>query len=141
MIITLISIIMLIVGIVCLKLYRYHLISSDKIGFIACVLSVIGGIILFFVLTAIICSHINIDKKIQEAQMERESIERQIECISSNYEDVSKVSVIERVYEWNKKVYSQRYWLNSPWTSWFYSKKYVDSLEYIDMEGEPDNEL
>ena len=141
MIITLISIIVLIVGIVCLRLYIHHSISSDNIGFIACVLSVIGGIILFFVLIAIIFSHINIDKKIQEAQMERESIERQIECISNNYEDVSKASVIERVYEWNKKVYSQRYWLNNPWTSWFYSKKYVDSLEYIEMDGEPDNEL
>lgn len=141
MIITLISIIVLIVGIVCLRLYIHHSISSDNIGFIACVLSVIGGIILFFVLIAIIFSHINIDKKIQEAQMERESIERQIECISNNYEDVSRASVIERVYEWNKKVYSQRYRVNSPWTSWFYSKKYVDSLGYIEMKGEPDNEL
>lgn len=141
MIITLISIIMLIVGIVCLKLYIHHLIASDNIGFIACVLSVIGGIILFFVLTAIIGSHINIDKQIQEAQMERESIEKQLECISSNYEDVSRMSVIERVYEWDKEVYSQKYRLNSPWTSWFYSKKYVDSLEYIDMEGDFDNEL
>ena len=141
MIITLISIIMFIVGIVCLKLYTHHSISSDNIGFIACVLSVIGGIILFFVLTAIIGSHINIDKQIQEAQMERESNERQIECVSSNYEDVSKTNVIVRIYEWNKEVYSQKYKLNSPWTSWFYSKKYVDSLEYIEMEGEPDNEL
>ena len=141
MIITLISIIVFIVGIVCLKLYIRHLISSDNIGFIACVLSVIGGIILFFVLIAIIFSHINIDKQIQEAQMKRESIERQIECVSSNYEDVSKVNVIERVYEWNKEVYSQKYRLNSPWTSWFYSKKYVDSLEYIEMEGDSDNEL
>ena len=141
MIVTLISIIMLIVGIVCLRLYIHHLISSDNIVVIACVLSVIGGIILFLSLAAIIGSHIDIDKQIQEAWMERESIERQLECISSNYEDVSKASVIERVYEWNKEVYSQRYRLNSPWTSWFYSKKYVDSLEYIEMEGESDNEL
>lgn len=141
MIITLISIIMLIVGIVCLRLCDRNLLLPDGIYLVGCVSSVIGGIIVLFVLTAIICSHINIDKKIQETQMERESIERQIECISNNYENVSKASVIERVYEWNKKIYSQRYWLNNPWTSWFYSKKYVDSLEYIEMEGEPDNEL
>ena len=141
MIITLISIIMFIIGIVCLRLYDRNLLSSDRVCLVGCYTAIIGGVILFFVLATIIGSHINIDKKIQEAQMKRESIERQIECISSNYEDVSKTSVIERVYEWNKEVYSQRYRLNSPWTSWFYSKKYVDSLEYIEMEGGRNNEL
>ena len=53
---------------------------------------------------------------------------------NSDYEDASKAAVIQRVYEWNKKVYNAKYWSSNPLTNWFWNKKYVDSLEYIELE-------
>ena len=66
--------------------------------------------------------------------MERESIIKQIECINDNYENVSRTIVIEKAYEWNKKVYKQKYYSKNPWTNWLNNKSYIDSLEYIDLE-------
>ena len=132
MIITLIFITIFVVGVACLTLYN-HLPLPDWIGVVGWILSTSSGISLFIMISIIISSHINIEKQVYETQMERESIEKQIKCITNNYEDVSRASVIERVYEWNKEVYSQKYGLNNPWTSWFYSKRYVDTLDYIEM--------
>lgn len=56
-----------------------------------------------------------------------------VEYLSSNYEDVSKTTVIQKAYDWNKKVYNAQYWSNNIWTNWFWSKKYVDSLKYIEL--------
>ena len=74
------------------------------------------------------------DKDIYEYSLKRESIVKQVECISSDYEDVSKATVIANVYDWNKEVYNAKYWASNPWTSWFWSQKFVDSLEYIELE-------
>ena len=81
--------------------------------------------------------HINCtaNKYIYEYSLERESIVKQVECISSDYEDVSKATVIANVYDWNKEVHNMKYWAKNPWTSWFYSQKFVDSLEYIELEN------
>ena len=46
----------------------------------------------------------------------------------------SKANVIQKVYEWNVEVYDEKYWGNNIWTNWFFNKKVVDSLEYINLE-------
>ena len=69
----------------------------------------------------------------RNAQLDRESIIQQLECVASNYEDVSKTTVIDKVYQWNKGVHSAKYWSQNLWTNWFWSKEYVYSLKYIDM--------
>lgn len=93
-----------------------------------------GGAIVLFCFVMLISAHTNIDKKIHDADMQYKSLVKQVECIDSDYEDVSKASVIENVYEWNKDVYDAKYWSGNKWTNWFWSKEYVDSLKYIEME-------
>lgn len=53
----------------------------------------------------------------------------------SDYEDVSKTTVIANAYDWNKEVHNAKYWAKNPWTSWFWSQKLVDSLEYIELDN------
>ena len=76
---------MFIVGIVGLRLYDRNTLLSNGICFVGCCAAAIGGVFLFISLVIIIDSHIDIDKQIQEARMERESIERQLHCISGDY--------------------------------------------------------
>lgn len=82
-----------------------------------------------------IFGYILYDKDIYEHNLERESIVKQVECISSDYEDVSKTTVIANAYDWNKEVHNAKYWAKNPWTSWFWSQKLVDSLEYIELDN------
>lgn len=95
---------------------------------------IIGGLASIAFLIIIILAHTNVNKKIHDADMQYKSLVKQVECIDSDYEDVSKASVIENVYEWNKNVYDAKYWSENKWTNWFYNKDYVDSLKYIEME-------
>ena len=76
----------------------------------------------------------NTNKKIYTKQLEYESLVKQCQTVSSNYEDVSKANVIQKVYEWNVEVYDEKYWGNNIWTNWFFNQKVVDSLEYINLE-------
>lgn len=93
----------------------------------------IGIIWLMVCIMFIIITHCTIRNNISNDQYEREAIEKQVEYLSSNYEDVSKTTVIQKAYDWNKKVYNAQYWSNNIWTNWFWSKKYVDSLKYIKL--------
>lgn len=34
-----------------------------------------------------------------------------------------------------KKERNAKYWAKNPWTSWFWSQKLVDSLEYIELDN------
>ena len=83
-----------------------------------------------------ITNHTIVDSQIHAKQMEYESIIRQLQIIDSEYEDVSKAEIIQKVYDWNTAVYQSKYWAKNPWTNWLCSKKYSDSLEYIEMEKE-----
>lgn len=84
-------------------------------------------------LIVIFTSNIGVNEKIYEAQLDRESIVQQLECVTGNYEDVSKAVVIDKVYQWNKGVHYAKYWSQNLWSNWFWNKEYVYSLKYIDM--------
>ena len=102
------------------------------IGTIFITLSGVGAI---FSLVMIVTNHYAIDKTIAEYQMEHDSIVKEVEALEQDIDEkVSRVTVIKDVQEWNSAIYSQKYWSESPWTNWFYSKEVVDSLEYIEME-------
>ena len=104
----------------------------DLLDIIFLLIGILGGII---VATFLIGGHCAVDKQIYNAKMEREAIVKQIECVDGmDNESVSKTTVISNIYKWNKKVYSAHYWSENPWTSWFWDRDYVDSLEHIDME-------
>lgn len=133
MIITLIAIGILILPIILIVLCDKGILNDYNIEDISAALFITGimasliiGIIMFIM-------HLGIDNSIYNSKLERESLVKRVECIDSNYEDVSKSDVINDVYEWNKMVHSAQYWSKNPWTSWFLSHKYVDSLEYIEL--------
>ena len=138
MIITLIGIILIVLGIICFIISdNNHSLSYKTESFISiiCILSsFIGGFITLTALIYIISAHCTVNKDIYDASMERASIIKQIEYINTDYEDISKVTVIQNVYGWNKKVHDAQYWSKNPWTNWFYSEDYVDSLYYIETE-------
>lgn len=97
------------------------------------VLGIVMGALIGLVFIA---NHTAVDNQIYEKQMEYESITRQLQIIDSEYEDVSKAEIIQKVYDWNTAVYLSKYLAYSPWTNWLCNKKYSDSLEYIEMEEE-----
>lgn len=137
MIITLIGIGLLFLAIICLVccekcLFSYNVDEfMSYIGIILCIAGISATLISG---TIIGCANISVDSDIYTAKLEYDAIVKQAECINSDYEDVSKAEVIQRVYEWNRKVYTAKYWSSNPLTNWFWNKKYVDSLEYIELE-------
>lgn len=138
MIITLIGIALLIVviiGFLILNKLNLPYYIDDNIGFVLAMLAVAGTFITFICLTLILDSHVNVDFNIYNAQLKRDTIIKQIECVDTEYEDTSKIEVINRAYEWNQKVYKQKYYSESPWTNWLFNKKYADALEYIELEN------
>ena len=138
MIITLIAISLLIIaiaGFLILDKTHFSDIVDDIVCFITALSGVLGSITILICLTVILCSHIDVDYDIHKAQLERDSIIKQLEYIDAEYENVSKVEIIQKVYEWNQKVYSEKHGSENLWINWFYSKKYADSLEYIEFNN------
>lgn len=96
--------------------------------------SLIVGFLGFLITGCIILgSHVEVTKQISENQFEYEAIIAEVQAVNSDNEDVSKVLVIKDVNEWNKEVHRQKHAAASPWTSWCYSQKVVDKLEYIEV--------
>ena len=137
MIITLITIVVFVLGVIGCILYDRDIVPrkcKEYIAALSLCAVILAGIAILIEIPGIICLHFTANKDIYEYNLERESIVKQVECISSDYEDVSKATVIANVYDWNKEVYNAKYWAKNPWTSWFWSQKFVDSLEYIELE-------
>ena len=138
MIITLIAISLIIIaiaGFLILDKTNFSDIVDDIVCFITALSGVLGSITILICLTVILCSHIDVDYDIYKAQLEHDSIIKQLEYIDAEYENVSKVEIIQKVYEWNQKVYSEKHGSENLWINWFYSKKYADSLEYIEFNN------
>lgn len=136
MIITLIAISLIIIAIAGFLILNKTYISDivfDIVSVITILSATLGGITILICLMTILCSHIDVDYDIHIAQLERDSIIKQLEYIDAEYENVSKVEIIQKVYEWNQKVYGEKRGSENLWINWFYSKKYADSLEYIEL--------
>lgn len=138
MIITLITIVVFVLGVIGCILYERDIFPrkcKEYIVLLSLLAVIMAGMaILLIEIPGIIYRHCTVNKDIYEYNLEREFIVKQVECISSDYEDVSKTTVIANVYDWNKEVHNAKYWAKNPWTSWFWSQKFVDSLEYIELE-------
>ena len=136
MIITLIAISLIIIaiaGFLILNKTYFSDIVDDIVCCIVALSGVFGGVTICVCLLLILSSHFDVDYDIHKAQLERDSIIKQLEYIDAEYENVSKVEIIQKVYEWNQKVYSEKRGSENLWINWFYSKKYADSLEYIEL--------
>jgi len=128
MIITIIFAVMLVLGIIALYM------QNEDLDIIGLFLTTIGFIALFISLFLIFISHATINNYIQQNKIEYDGLCKRYEIIESEYEDVSKSDVIADITDWNKMVYSTKYWTENPWTNWFYPKEIADNLNYISMD-------
>lgn len=130
MVITLISIGILILGIVCFKAdgdYTDFFVITGMVSFI------IGSMAAIACIGCIIGAHIGVDMKIEENRIKYESLCKRYEIISSEYEDVSKSDVIRDISEWNAEVMKAKYWQSNTFTNWFWSKRVVDNMEAVEV--------
>ena len=117
MIITLIAISLIIIaiaGFLILDKTYFSDIVDDIVCFITALSGVFGGVTICVCLLLIICSHFDVDYDIHKAQLERDSIIKQLEYIDAEYENVSKVEIIQKVYEWNQKSIWRKTWFRKP---------------------------
>lgn len=138
MILTLIGVFLVILGIVVCSIWDRVMIYNDTLddcmGLIGMVSLALGLVISTISIILVIKCHIGVQYSIDQAKLRYDSLVKQVEIINSDYEDVSKTQVIQKVMEWNQDVYSTKYWSDNPMTSWFWSQEYADSLEYIELE-------
>lgn len=137
MILTLIFLALVVLGVIGIIIWENDLIENwevnEKLGITGAFVSIFSGIALIICILIIISSHCTANVDIQKNRIYYEGLNKRIEVINSDYEDVSKSDVISDVTEWNKDVYSAKYWNKSPWTSWFWDDDFVNSLEYIEL--------
>ena len=130
MIITMIFVVLLVVGII-LKLLKINP-NFDDVIYICIMIGMMGSIACLII---ILGTHSDTQNYINKAKLEYDGLVAQVECIKHNYSNISKEDVIKKVVNWNDEVDSQKENLQNPWISWFYDKKYIDSLEHIDIES------
>lgn len=107
-------------------------IDNDFVNPLAFLVGVCGGVVTIVMIIIIITEHVGVEAAIEENRIAYESLCERNEVISSEYEDVSKSDVIKDIAEWNKSVYSYKYWTYNPWTNWFHSKRIADELQMIE---------
>ena len=129
MILTILAVAITVIGIV-------MIIKSGGYNEIVCgfgfLFAICGGLVAYIMVCCIICAHVGIDAQIEKNKIKYEALCERQENVDSEYEDVSKSDVIKDIAKWNEDVYSCKYWASNPWTSWFYSKRVVDSVEMIE---------
>lgn len=130
--------------IICLSIWMIAIglsIIDNKVGLWRNEDPIIAVIVLNFFYTIVLLlifsiSHIGVSNNIEQSRMRYESLCKRNEICASNYEKVSQSELIKDITEWNQEVYNTKYWTDNIWTSWLFSKKYADSLEYIEYKGE-----
>lgn len=141
MIITIISLIVLGFGIVSFIILKANEPDGflktwcNNLGIAAIATSLFGVIATFICAVLIIASHATTEINIAKAEIKYNALSAQVAVINSDYENISKATVIQNVAEWNMNIEKEKYWTYNPFTSWFYSKKYTESLKYIDLDS------
>ena len=107
----------------------YSQIDHEIMGMVAMLSGFIATVICVLL---IIFAHTNVDYHIEKNNMEYEGLQKRIEIIQSEYEDVSDSVLIKDITDWNTRVHSCIHWSKSPWTNWFYSTKEIEALHYIE---------
>lgn len=131
MIITLFFVALIISGIA-VYIYEEREYGDGLFNLYTCSSCMIGTIGLLTCIIVIIIAHTGVDNNIEINRIRRESIEQRYDALQSQCEDISDISVLQDIADWNIDVTNTRYWSNHPMTSWFYSKREVQSLELID---------
>lgn len=134
MIWTLITIVILVASIAVLLISHNH--WGNNFFDWAEIISIMTGVSSFIVLLLLCCwilsEHVSVNNTIRKNQIAQDSLEKRLELVNSEYEDVSKSDIIKDIAEWNADVINDYYWAENPWTNWFYNKKVVYSRHTIE---------
>lgn len=102
-------------------------------------LAIFSGVIFVACVIFISIGHLDCveDKTIKLNQMKYESLLKEKELAeSSTHDDIGRITVTKDIVEWNQEVYTQKRAVERKWINWFYSKRIVDELKYIEMSWE-----
>lgn len=138
------SLIMIIAWVVCFATDRwtdnhsssnrrlYNFISSiwEKSIHVSCISTLVfAGVMIVFIF-----SRIGIDCMVYNVKVKHDTLIYEYEMLNSDCEDISKIEVIDKIKDWNKSVYWERYWADNIWTNWFHPKKITEAYEYIELD-------
>ena len=126
MIITLIALALIVTGISMMTR------KNDDMEFFGSTILIIGSIAMFVCLVIILCQQTMTTREINRNAIRYESLQKRLEIVNSEYEDVSKSDVIKDIAKWNQEGYDYKYWNNNLFTNWFYSDKVAESYKYIE---------
>ena len=99
---------------------------------------VVGIVATFICVVVIISAHAVPQHKIEKDKIERDAIVTRLEKFktlegdTNTIERFSELDVLKEVEKWNLNVSDYKFYVKSPWTSWFYAQEVADALEYID---------
>lgn len=126
MIITLIALALIVTGISMMTR------KNDDMEFFGSTILIIGSIAMFVCLVIILCQQTMTTREINRNMIRYESLQKRLEIVNSEYEDVSKSDVIKDIAKWNQEGYDYKYWNDNLFTNWFYSDKVAESYKYIE---------
>lgn len=109
---------------------------DDDIFISGMTLAIVFGIVLLICVGLIINEHLDgyENKAIELNRLEYEGLIQEKElAMNSEHDDVGRITVTKDIVKWNQDVYSAKRALERKWVNWFYSKRIVDELHYIDM--------
>lgn len=126
MILTLLALVLIIIGVLLMNK------GSDAKEYFGAGMCIFGCIIMLIYLMIIICEHTMATNRINKNKIQYESLQRRLEIIESDYEDVSKSDVIKDIAKWNQEAYNYKFWNDNLLTNWFCSDKVAESYKYIE---------
>jgi hypothetical protein len=125
MLIILLTLVLIIIG-------SWLITKNSDVEVYGVMIFILGCIAMIACITIIICQHVTTTKQINKNKIQYESLQRRLEIVDSEYEDVSKSDVIKDIANWNQEVYDYNYWNNNLFTNWMYSDKVAESYKYIE---------
>ena len=125
MLIILLTLVLIIIG-------GWMMTKDDDVASFGAMIFISGCIVMLSCLTIIICQQATATNQINKNKIQYESLQRRLEIVNSEYEDVSKSDVIKDIANWNQEGYNYKYWNSNLFTNWMYSDKVAESYKYIE---------
>lgn len=137
------GIILIIIGILIIGIILFYCavkaddysLKGELLSEFSIMLVVVSGLALLICLLMICSVHSRHNTYIDmiAAKETRESLVKQLSIVTSDYEDVSKTEVIEKITEWNIKCKKDSYYASSFWYNWFYNWEVIAKEIPIDI--------
>ena len=134
MIITILSIVILAVGILMTYIdkHAYKRSCPYWVYPVSCILITVGAIVLFFSAILILGQVINLNDEYEAAVYEKQVLEARLDHLEDNPYSVGNEYLYHDIVKYNNNLRHVKYWANNPWTSWFNNHK-IASIDYIDI--------